>query len=248
MGSSIAINDSDRNVIFTKHLGLANSTDPWDDDDNYLEYVDVKNIVFKNGKNRYASINRAFYLRDTDVFDISCVAGGYHGFINNEEILDLGYPDIQMINYMFSLGIASDDYSVEPSVTSNTGWSNWENITVVIDDTEHPAITGVLLGRNQTATTSVGNKGLTYGAVKIDCSKISKLSDLGITQIRFYQSTNLPESENKCNFAIQKMQYTADLLNEDLPFLHTIPENILGYEGVSFVSEGVYDNFGTKYI
>ena len=44
------------------------------------------------------------------------------------------------------------------------------------------------------------------------------------------------------------MQYTADLLNEDLPFYITIPENILGYEGVSFVSEGIYDNFGTKYI
>ena len=38
------------------------------------------------------------------------------------------------------------------------------------------------------------------------------------------------------------------LINEDLPFYITIPENILGYEGVSFVSEGVYDNFGTKYI
>tara|TARA_X000000950_G_scaffold270865_1_gene351216 strand:- start:11878 stop:19314 length:7437 start_codon:yes stop_codon:yes gene_type:complete len=250
MGSSFTIDDSDRNVIFTKHLGLANSTDPWDDDDNYLDYVDIKNIVFKNGKNRLATINRAFYLRDTDVFDISCVAGGYHGFINNEQILDLGYPDIPNDKlYVQFRYHASDDYSIEPSISSATGWSNWENITIVIDGNEHQAITGVLLGRNQTSTTSVGNKGLTYGAVKIDCSKISKLGELGIwTQIRFYQNTNLNEADNKCNFAIQKMQYTADLLNEDLPFYITIPENILGYEGVSFVSEGIYDNFGTKYI
>ncbi len=250
MGSSVTVDDADSNVIFTKHLGLGNSTDPWDDDDNYLDYVDTKNIVFKNGKTRYATINRAFYLRDTDVFDISCVAGGYHGFINNEQIVDLGYPDIPNDKlYVQFRYHASEDWEAEPSISYSSGWSSWENITVVIGDDDYDAITGVAIGRNQTTTTSVGNKGLTYGAVKIDCAKIAKLTDLGTwTQFRFYQSTNLPEADIKCNFAIQKIQYTADLINEDLPFYITIPENILGYEGVSFVSEGVYDNFGTKYI
>ena len=234
------VNDPANNSIVKKHIDYfsdPNKNPIWLTD-TYRDRINVPNLLFKNtafSASYDISFSQPFKLYKTDKIRLSLIGGAYTGFRDSDQDED---GTIKLEGY---------DLTGNKDITISV-------IGIKPDDPNNPIKFGEIslrdLSNGIVATNSITpdtNGTHDYVTREIDMNNNS-LTQGGEINLVF----RIIGSENNTEYALAinkiEIMYDNSVTNRSLADNYVTSENILDINGVSFVSEGIYDSIGNQYL
>lgn len=231
------VNDTGNNSIIKKHIDYfsdPNKNPIWLTD-TYRDRINVPNLLFKNtmlGDSYDISFSQPFKLYKTDKIRLSLIGGAYTGFRDSDQDTD---GTIKLRGY----NLTTNDITI--SVIGVKGGDSMEFQTIKLSDLSN----GIVATNSITPDTNGAHD---YVILEFELSTLLPVNEGKDINLVF----RINGSENNTDYALAinkiEIMYDNSVTNRSLAANYVTSENILDINGVSFVSEGIYDSIGNQYL
>ena len=231
------VNDTSNNSIVKKHIDYfsdPNKNPIWLTD-TYRDRINVPNLLFKNtnlGASYDISFSQPFKLYPSDKIRLSFIGGAYTGFRDSDQDTD---GTIKLRGY----DLTTNDITI--SVIGIKGTDSMEFQNISLRD----------LSNGIVATNSITpDKNGTHDYFTREFELSALLSANEGKDINLVFRINGGHDNDDYALAINKIEimYDNSVTNRSLAANYVTTENLLNINGVSFVSEGIYDSIGNQYL
>tara|TARA_Y100001970_G_scaffold289208_1_gene418808 strand:+ start:8665 stop:10719 length:2055 start_codon:yes stop_codon:yes gene_type:complete len=231
------VNDTDNNSIVKKHIDYFSdpNRNPIWLTDAYRDRINVPNLLFKNtasGVSYDISFSQPFKLYPSDKIRLSLIGGAYTGFRDSDQDQD---GTIKLRGY----DLTTNDITI--SVIGIKGTDSMEFQTIKLSDLSN----GIVATNSITPDTNGTHDYITR---EFDLSTLLNTHKGEEINLVF----RITGSDNNTDYALAinkiEIMYDNSVTNRSLAANYVTSENILDINGVSFVSEGIYDSIGNQYL
>ncbi len=230
------VNDPANNSIVKKHIDYfsdPNKNPIWLTD-TYRDRINVPNLLFKNtafSASYDISFSQPFKLYKTDKIRLSLIGGAYTGFRDSDQDADT----IKLRGY----NLTTNDITI--SVIGVKGGDSMEFQTIKLSDLSNGIVATNLITPDKNGTHD-------YFTHEFELNNLLSANEGKEINLVF----RITGSENNTDYALAinkiEIMYDNSVTNRLLAANYVTSENILDINGVSFVSEGIYDSIGNQYL
>lgn len=230
-------NDTGNNIKVKKHIDYfsdPNKNPIWLTD-TYRDRINVPNLLFKNTANGASydiSFSQPFKLYPSDKIRLSLIGGAYTGFRDSDQDTD---GTIKLRGY----DLTTNDITISVIGIKGTDSMEFQNISL------RDLSNGIVATNSITPDTNGTHD---YFTREFELSAL--LSAYQGKEINLVFRINGSENNTDYALAINKIEimYDNSITNRSLAANYVTSENLLNINGVSFVSEGIYDSIGNQYL
>jgi len=230
-------NDTGNNIKVKKHIDYfsdPNKNPIWLTD-TYRDRINVPNLLFKNtadGASYDINFSQPFKLYRTDKIRLSLIGGAYTGFRDSDQDTD---GTIKLRGY----DLTTKDITISVIGIKGTDSMEFQNISL------RDLSNGIVATNSITPDTNGTHD---YFTREFELSAL--LSANEGKEINLVFRINGSENNTDYALAINKIEimYDNSITNRSLAANYVTSENLLNINGVSFVSEGIYDSIGNQYL
>lgn len=233
------VNDTGNNSKVKNHIDYfsdPNKNPIWLTD-TYRDRINVPNLLFKNtadGASYDISFSQPFKLYQSDKIRLSLIGGAYTGFRNSDQDTDgtiklKGYDLTGRDIKILVKGVKPDD----------------PNNPITFGEISLRDLSNGIVATNSITPDTNGTHDYITREINMNNNSLTQGGDINLV-------FSIIGSENNTDYALAinkiEIMYDNSVTNRSLAANYITSENILDINGVSFVSEGIYDSIGNQYL